>query len=262
MAGPDTLDSVSVGDVLFVGAGAVGNVVAYWLRLLGNDSRWAVVDGDLVKLLNTDRSLLFSAAHAGWAGGSPGGHAEMKAKILEAWLPGAVADPCWYDESPELWARSFDVVLALANEPQVRQLLAARLPAVALQATTGERFLAQLHRHILGHDDCIACRTGQLAPPRLGCASERVEQPDGTSADAALPFLSAASGLMLVTALQRLQAGELAKEKRNRWDWRLGVDARAASSGRHRCREGCPNVQGSDVRARVTAGRRWAHLVG
>lgn len=260
--GPEDVEPIDVGEVLFVGAGAVGSGAAYWVGLLGTRNRWDVVDGDFAELHNTDRSLLFTAADAGWAGGHPNGKARAKARILAEWLPGAVSHECWYDECLEITERPFEVVLALANERNVRHWLAARHVPVALQATTGERFLAQIHRHVLGRDDCVACRTGQLQPPKLGCSTQGIKQVDGTSTDAALPFLSAASGLMLATALERLQRGELVDGPRNRFDWRLGSDARMTSAGAHRCRDGCPNVLSADLRVRIAGGRRWGHLVG
>lgn len=255
------LAPIDVGDVLMVGAGAVGSATAYWSGCFGSASRWAIVEGDEVELHNTDRGLLFTAAHAGWPGGILGGTSAAKAGVAAAWLPNATPHPYWYDQSEAVVNARYDVVLALANERSVRQLLAARHSAVALQATTGEHFLAQVHRHIAGRDDCVACRTGRLAPPRLGCSTESIPTPDGGSVDAALPFLSAASGLMLVTAMHRLQAGDLADEPRNRWDWRFSGSGRAAGAGRHVCHEGCPNLVSAAARARLVSSSRWASLV-
>jgi hypothetical protein len=62
--------------------------------------------------------------------------------------------------------------------------------------------LSQLHRHIAGIDDCVFCRAGEILPVTFGCSTSEVVNPVGQRSDAALPFLSAASGLMLATLLQ------------------------------------------------------------
>jgi hypothetical protein len=52
---------------------------------------------------------------------------------------------------------------------------------------------AQLHRSLF-----LFCRAGEIEPFQFGCSTGMVAKSDGKTSDAALPFLSAASGLMLV----------------------------------------------------------------
>ncbi len=85
-----------------------------------------------------------------------------KAQLLKSQLPDAEFANEWYD-SCATTAEHFDVVLPLANECDVRSLVASRSFAVCLHATTGENWLSQLHRHIAGKDDCIACRTAGVS---------------------------------------------------------------------------------------------------
>jgi molybdopterin/thiamine biosynthesis adenylyltransferase len=257
--GPESLDVIDVGRVLMVGAGAVGAALAFWLHAFGvGGEGWAVVDRDVVELHNTNRGLVFTARHAGWPEGSPAN----KALLVAPLIPGATAHDRWYHECGELTERKFDVVLALANDHAVRERLTHRNAAVALQATTGENWLSQLHRHILGRDGCIWCRTGEVKTPAFGCSSGEVEGPDGSRSDAALPFLSAASGLMLATALQRMMTGELTEDSANCWSWDFGSAYRMTSRPAARpCREGCALVPPSAVRQKLTAGTRWAALV-
>jgi hypothetical protein len=67
--------------------------------------------------------------------------------------------------------------------------------------------------------------------------------------------------MTLATALQRLESGELASDTRNDWRWDFASDYRM-TSGRHRpCADGCPTALHPEIRARVVAGTRWAHLV-
>ena len=258
--GPESLELIDIGRTLMVGAGAVGAAVAYWLFAFGvRGDEWAVVDEDVVKLHNTNRGLVFTAAHAGWSSGAEA----KKAEVVAAIIPGARSYTRWYHDCPEVRDGKFDVVLALANDHGARLLLTHLNAPVTLQATTGEDWLSQVHRHVLGRDGCVWCRTGSVVAPRFGCSTGTVEQPNGSKTDAALPFLSAASGLMLAIALQRLTAGELHEGAANCWSWDFGSDERMASRPSVRsCREGCALVPNQRVRERLTLDSRWARLVG
>lgn len=258
--GPASLEVLDIGSTLMVGAGAVGAALGYWLHAFGvKGDEWAVVDEDVVKLHNTNRGLAFTAAHAG----RPEGEEQRKAAIVAALIGGSRPYEGWYHDFSELRGRKFDVVLALANDHGVRLQLTHKQAPITLQATTGEDWLSQLHRHVLGRDGCVWCRTGTVVAPRYGCSTAEVEQPGGTKTDAALPFLSAASGLMLATALQRLVAGELGDGAANCWSWDFGSDQKMASRPSVRaCQEGCGLVANERLRARLTAGSRWAGLVG
>lgn len=258
--GPDSLELLDVGRVLMVGAGAVGAGLAYWLHAFGVAGDWTVIDKDAVELHNTNRGLVFTAAHADWPHLRPE-EAAKKAPVVAAVIPGARAFVGWYDECPAA-REKYDVILGLANDRNVRHLIASRNATVTLHATTGANWLSQVHRHIAGRDDCIWCRAGEVQTPLLGCSTGKVERPDGTSSDAALPFLSAASGLMLATALQRLQPGELAVGARNDWRWDFDSPFRMASSGARRCRDDCRRVHPAHLRQRINEGTRWAALDG
>lgn len=184
----------------------------------------------------------------------------MKANVLANLIPGGRAFPLWYDEFAEPRQCKPDVILALANERNVRQLIAARNATVTLHATTSANWQSQLHRHITGKDDCIGCRSQEMQEATFGCSTATVSLPDGSSSDAALPFLSAASGLMLATALQRLQAGELATDSRNDWRWDFDSPFRIATSGTRRCTENCRRILPSNLRRRINVTTKWATL--
>ncbi|HYT76458.1 MAG TPA: ThiF family adenylyltransferase [Vicinamibacterales bacterium] len=257
--GPDVLESLDVGRVLLVGAGAVAASLVYWLHAFGVGGDWIVVDKDIVRFHNINRGLIFTAAHAGWPSLTPGESVE-KANVLANLIPGGRAFPLWYDDFAELRQYKPDVILALANDRNVRHLIAARNATVTLHATTSANWQSQLHRHITGKDDCIGCRGQEMQEPMFGCSTAAVSLPDGRSSDAALPFLSAASGLMLATALQRLQAGELATDSRNDWRWDFHSPFRIATSGMRRCTENCRRILPSHLRRRINATTKWATL--
>jgi hypothetical protein len=258
--GPESLDVLDVGSTLMVGAGAVGAALGYWLYAFGvKGDEWAIIDEDVVKLHNTNRGLPFTPEHAAW----PCGEEQGKATIVASLIRGSTAYERWYHDCPELRDRKFDVVLALANDHGVRLQLTHKQAPITLQATTGEDWLSQLHRHVLGRDGCVWCRTGTVVAPRYGCSTAEIERPDGSKTDAALPFLSAASGLMLAVALQRLAADNLAEGAANCWSWDFGSDQKMASRPSVRaCQEGCGLVPNRRLRARLTSGSRWAGLVG
>jgi hypothetical protein len=253
--GPSMFAPPDVGRVLLVGAGAVAAALTYWCTTLGAGGSWTVVDQDVVALHNTNRGLVFTPRHAGWFGDNPA----YKADVLATLLPNARAYSTWYDTCADLHDMEFDVVLCLANGRHVRELVANRSAPVVMQATTGATWLSELHRHIIGMDDCPACRLGAVTPLRLACSSVEIPTIAG-STDAALPFLSAASGLMLYTALQQLQAGELTARARNDWRWDFDSPHRLAASGMRRCRTECATALAPEVRQTIYGGTRWAHV--
>ena len=253
--GPDDLKPINVGRVLMVGAGAVGSALAYWLHIMGFNGKWTIMDRDDVELHNTNRGLLFLPYHAGW----PKGPALKKADIVAECL-NARSIPLWYDQASET-KETYDVILSLANERDVRTRIAHRNAPVVLHATTGENWLSQLHRHVAGHDDCIRCRTHDIRESAFECSTAPLPAVDNSeSSDGALPFLSAASGLMLATALQRLDADTLLDERRNDWQWDFSSLYQMASGGIRRCQDGCSIWQPKHVRQKINEKTRWGKL--
>ena len=253
--GPRDLPSIDVGRSLMIGAGAVGTAAVYWLMQWGNSSIWTIVDHDTIKVHNTNRSLLFSPDDAGWPDKDP----RSKVACLSEYLNDAVPVDAWFDEAPEM-RQTFDTVLVLANERNVRTLVSSRNDPIQLQATTGRSWLSQLHRHIAGRDDCIRCRMDDIRTPQFLCseaATATTARPD--SPDAALPFLSAASGLMLVSALQQLQLGDFGKEKTNVWNWDFRSALRIGSSAYYECRDDCSTALPLEARQAICGRTCWAN---
>jgi hypothetical protein len=257
--GPADLPAIDVGSVLMVGAGAVGGALAYWLHAFGVSGTWTVVDPDHVELHNTNRHLLSRAEDAGWTE-DENTTTVSKSELTARYLPGE-AEQEWYRDasSPK---ELHDVVLCLANEQDVRTKIAQRNDPIVLHATTGQSWLSQLHRHIAGRDDCIRCRTHDVRETHHECSEIEIEDAMGSeeSGDAALPFLSAASGLMLASALQRLQAEEIANTPYNNWDWDFAAVRGMARKRVHECRDDCSVWVPPEVRERMNTPLRWAHL--
>jgi hypothetical protein len=257
--GPPGLPPVEVGSVLMVGAGAVGGALAYWLYAFGVSGNWSVVDPDRVELHNTNRHLLSRAKDAVWPEGNSSA-AVPKSELVARRLPGD-SEQEWYQDA-QAPKNLHDVVLCLANEQDVRTKIAQRNDPVVLHATTGQSWLSQLHRHVAGLDDCIRCRTHDVREARHECSKAEIEDTTDQeeSGDAALPFLSAASGLMLTPALHRLQAGEMANGPHNNWDWDFAAARSMARKRVHECRDDCSVWVPPEVRKRMNESLRWAHL--
>src|SRR5205807_338072 len=88
---------LDLGSVAVVGAGAVASALAYWTSYIGVVGDWVFVDGDIVALHNTNRSVGLFARHAGWVDGEPGGDVSTKA-IVTGELVGARHYPGWYED--------------------------------------------------------------------------------------------------------------------------------------------------------------------
>ncbi|MBA2556353.1 MAG: hypothetical protein H0V12_03240 [Chloroflexi bacterium] len=92
---------------------------------------------------------------------------------------------------------------------------------MVVHATTGTGWTAELHRHLRERDDCIACRIPeeQSKQSPFACADGEVPTSDGDSTDAALPFLSAAAGLLLARFLDAMahSGSHLLAGTRNHW---------------------------------------------
>ena len=252
--GPKELSRIDVGRGLMVGAGAVGAAAMYWLMQWGTASTWTTIDRDSVKIHNTNRSLLFFPDDAGWPDREP----RSKVSCLSRYVDTVIPVCAWYDESLERM-KVYDTVLVLANERNVRSLVSCRNDPIQLQGTTGQSWLSLLHRHIAGRDDCVRCRMSDIKTPQLACSGGVIPTDDNAGrGDAALPFLSAASGLMVVGALQRLQLGAFGDGSANIWRWDFRSGLRMHSEGVFECRDGCSAGLGPTALRTIAENTRWA----
>lgn len=257
----DNRGPIDVGDVLVVGAGAVATALLYWVRELGTSGGWDIVDGDIAKLHNTNRCLTMSAADAGWPNGEPTTTPMAKATTAARAI-GARANLQWYDLWQPHHQTRHDLILPLANGRDVRTLIAQRGEPLLLHATTSPNWTAELHRHLPDHDDCPACRIPDTARPLMTCSTgpSVPEEPD--SPDAALPFLSAAAGLLLAAALADLPAAAALEHGINHWQLDLTLTGQLLRLLRHPPRDSCRHQQTRHVRQAFQSiqPRRWDDL--
>jgi molybdopterin/thiamine biosynthesis adenylyltransferase len=255
-SGPEQVDHVDVGDVLVVGAGAVGSALCYWLGELGVTGDWSVVDGDPAELHNINRTIGLVAADTGWPDSTPANKAVAATRLLDL-----KPFPGWYHE----WLQAHgdarpDLVLPLANDYGVRHAIGQRGENLLLHATTSNNWTAELHRHIAGRDDCIDCRIPEKPQARFACSTGPAQPGPKASSDAALPFLSGTAGLLLAAGLIRLQHGTLQRGPHNHWRLHLELGHRTFQRSQHHCREGCAQVLDESIRRVINAGARWAEL--
>lgn len=252
--GPIELPALDVGDVLIVGVGGVGSCLAYWLSLLQFRGHWTVVDGDEVSVSNLNRCLPFLARHTGMFAREPSRKAEVVAKLI-----GAAPIDAWYDALDQD-SHKPDLVLSLADGRFVRQQISMRGQPVVLQATTqAAAWEAQSHRHIYGIDDCPACRIPETEHVKIPACSKGAIEVVGDRLDAALPFLSAAAGLMLVASIFQLQQNRLGSSPRNLWRWSFGSRQGVRGASVQSCGAGCHNTLAPTVVRQINEGR-WSSM--
>jgi hypothetical protein len=260
--GPDDLAPLELGTVAVVGGGAVACALAYWTQYVAvvDADAWLFVDGDLIELHNTNRGLGFFSRHAGWPEGEPGGEPAKKAPVVAGLLRADYFEG-WYDAWVAARGPRPDLVVPLANGPGLRAAIAERGEPILVHATTSPMWTAELHRHVAEPDGCIVCRLPERSGAPLVCSTSPL--PDSSGNDAALPFLSAGAGLLLLAGLVHLGNGRLATFDANHWQAHLDLVGRRVLSSRHwGCTTNCTLRRNltQDLRRRLPRSGRWAHL--
>lgn len=256
--GPPNVGPLDIGSAWMIGAGAVGSGLAWWLRFLGVTGPWTIIDGDYVDETNLNRSLGYFAPHVGVTG-----HGSVaKATATASLISGAIPFVGWWSDFIESDPAPPDVLLPVANEYEIRPAVAAYGHPAVVHASTSPSWTAELHRHLIPTDDCVACRLPE-AVPRFQCATAPAQRPSGGSDgsdDAALPFLSGAAGVLLAAALFQLQEGNWSSHTANHWRCWFDEAVRPISSSRWQCRDTCSATPPPPVRSAIHGRTRWAAL--
>lgn len=195
-----------IGTILIAGVGSVGTAALYFLGLTGRGFEPALIDADVVKVHNLDRSPLFTNEDVGIS----------KVRAARRFLEEIGIEDAPADERPlhesALWLERRigwpDILVAAANEMDVRYHIESRYPPVQLYGTTGRNWQCSAIRHIPFADACSCCLfPPDIHQPATACAtapSNPVSQSE-RNVDAALPFLSFAAGLMTVAEVLKLE---------------------------------------------------------
>ena len=191
-----------IGRLLMVGAGSVGSSVAYCMRMAGVTGEITILDKDVVKIENFNRSPIFSRQAIGL------NKSEVTAKHLAKSALQAIAHPVWWNDYIEKQDRltlQFDVWLPLANDHGVRFSMQNNVPPVMIHASTTANWGVNHGRHLPSTDDCLVDRfPNQVSTDAFVCATGEIIEQD-EQIDAALPFCSLFAGLLVTAELLRLQ---------------------------------------------------------
>ena len=199
-AGPSP--KTDIGRLLMVGAGSVGSSAAYCLQLTGVTGEVTILDKDVVKIPNFNRSPIFGRQTIGLSKSKA-----TAAHLAESGLR-AIARPVWWNDYIEQQDRRtlpFDVWLPLANDFGVRFSMQSNVPPLMIHASTTANWGVNHGRHLPGTDDCLADRfPDEGSAADLTCATgETIVQDERIGA--ALPFCSLFAGLLVTAELLRLQ---------------------------------------------------------
>ena len=203
-----------LGRVLQVGAGAVGSNIIYFLGLMGASAELLVLDHDVVKIENLDRSLLFGLQHA-----HPREMPKVEAAVQAAEsFPSLLVHPVrskWAEYAAGGYhVGDFDLALALANEDDVWPSMAEAVLPLTLQATTDRDWGVAFGAHTPGTGYCLRCRfpPAPAVVPTI-CAEGAIEigsvAGDRQTVHASLPFQSAAAAGLLAVEIDKLALGPI-----------------------------------------------------
>lgn len=141
-----------LGTIWIVGAGSVGTAALYFLTLSGCRFAPALIDMDFVKIHNLDRSPIFIARDVG--------HRKVDAArrfLEEVGIENVPADArplhdshLWFERS----TGSPDILIAAANEMNVRYHIESQYPPIQLYGTTGRNWQSSVIRHIPLKEAC------------------------------------------------------------------------------------------------------------
>ena len=198
--GPDP--EAEIGRLLMVGAGSVGSSAAYCMRMAGVTGEVTILDHDVVKIPNFNRSPIFGRQTLGLNKSDA-----TAAHLAESGLR-ATARPVWWNDyimKQERRTMPFDVWLPLANEFGVRLSIQNNVPPAMIHASTTANWGVNHARHLPGTDDCLADRfPDEAGAANLACATgDAIVHEE--QIDAALPFCSLFAGLLVTAELLRLQ---------------------------------------------------------
>lgn len=194
---------LNFGNALMVGGGSVGSGAIFCLVAAGAKGTITLIDKDIVKVENINRSPIFDRRNVGLA----------KVEAIDRFCSGStvllsVVDDWWDDfvrEGGLERPRPFDLWLPLANEFDVRRSIQSNYPPLMIHASTTQNWGVNHGRHVPGQDDCLVDRfPNDVGAAVLKCSSATIKQGNVTL-DAALPFTSLFAGVLITAELVRLQ---------------------------------------------------------
>jgi hypothetical protein len=194
-----TRDSFDYPNIWVVGTGSVGTSILFFLSLFTRRFAVDLYDMDIVKRENITRSPIFCEEHVG----------QLKVLVTKQFLESCGLEkvkhfPGALDEFGSWKKRSVggpDLLIATANERNVRSMIESLYPPLQIYGTTGKNWQASMLRHIPGKENCSLCYSfkGDHIPTK--CATGSLSEEGQKTIDASLPFLSFAAGLMATSEI-------------------------------------------------------------
>lgn len=187
-------NDIDLGTIWTVGVGSVGTSALYFLALTTAIMDLTLFDMDRVKVENMDRSPIFGAKDLG----------TNKVDVTKTFLDNmgiksiSAIDKALH-ESDLFGNRSQgvpDILIAAANEQNVRSVIESSFPPLQIYGTTGKNWQASMVRHVPLVDPCSCCLFPENIHAETACATSKAKAASGEKVDAALPFLSFAAGAM------------------------------------------------------------------
>ena len=193
---------LDIGNLWFVGVGSVGTSILYFLRLATRGFHATLLDHDVVKIHNLDRSPIFMNADV----------KDSKVDATKLWLNkngiGAIAQPRALHDSETWCSRQQgepDLLVSAANEYNVRSAIESGFPPLQVYGTTGGNWQAAIMRHIPLLDPCSRCLFPEDKQEPTLCATGSLDMSEEREVvDAALPFLSFAAGAMAASEILKV----------------------------------------------------------
>jgi hypothetical protein len=250
--------AADLGALWAVGAGSVGTAILYFLTLATRNFSALLFDRDKVKRENITRSPVFVDEDIGSAKAEV-----MKAYLKRCGMADVAHEPVMLHESRKWTQRAAgtpDLVIAAANEHNVRHLIESLFPPVQIYGTTGRNWQASVIRHVPMVDPCSCCLFPEAAFTPTGCATDPEAASGGDQqVDASLPHLSFAAGLMAAAEILKLAVPGYAMTA-NRSVFYTKPELRLVGAG-VKLRQGCLcGARSRGVHGKMIAGSRYAGL--
>lgn len=105
------------------------------------------------------------------------------------------------------------------------------------------------------------CRFPDATIPEFECSTGPVQTIEGTSTDAALPFLSATAGLLLASGLLQLRARSIGDRADNQWTLWVATSNRSWQTSQRACATSCQNAMPMIAVRNLNQTSRWREFV-
>lgn len=196
LSNPELPVNQDLGNCLMVGVGMVGSSMLYYLKKTNLQGELTLVDGDIVKVVNLNRSPIFGVKDC------DNSKVEVGASYMNSSGFTTIPIHDYYNLND---LKKYDILLPLANEFGIRSVLLNEMPPISIHAAVTKGRGVNLYRHIPLKDCCIECYPiNSTEKPSLLCSVNEIVT-EKARIDAALPFLPVMAGALLTGEMIKLK---------------------------------------------------------